>query len=207
MTFQNASFFSGTSSAVSMTQSGTITASKLYNTDYLDRKYDYNDTKESYEVAYTGRDSAIDTDISNIMYYLENGYEDKAMEAYETLLNEMTSQTRYAQLVSESGDDTQLRAVARTLIEQQIYEKTGTNTGLDEFIKDNAVSASGLSWQKTFLNNSKLDENTQEDLLNAMCNMNEEKHVTGGQYVLEAICTIVKPFTELGDFLFGGKHH
>ena len=79
VSFQNGSFLGGSASASSLTTSGGVTASSLYDTEYLDRKYDYADTRESYEIAYSGRDAAIETKISNIGSYLANGKEDKAL--------------------------------------------------------------------------------------------------------------------------------
>ena len=141
VSFQNGSFLSGSATASTNLQSGGVTAASLYNTEYLDKKYDYTDTKESYEIAYSGRDSAIETKISNICSYLENGKEDKALSAYHELLEEMTSQTRYEQLVVD-GDDTQLRAIARDLIESEL------GVDLEDYIRENSRDASGVANQK-----------------------------------------------------------
>ncbi len=180
-----------------------INAADFYNEDALESRYDYQDSKEGHEIEYAGRDAAIETNIANVINYISSGREDEALEAYQDLLDEMMSQTRYAYLVGEDGNDVQLRAVAKQLIESELED----GQKLEDFINDNTVTASGRSWQKTFFNNSKIDEATSEDLLNLMCNQKEEKHVSAGQYVLEVICTPVKLFTELGDFLFGPKNH
>ena len=197
--FQNGSFLGGSATAASLTTSGIVTASSLYNTEYLDKKYDYNDTKESYEIAYSGRDAAIETKISNICSYLANGQEDKALAAYEELLNEMTSQTRYEQLIDENGEDTQLRSIARQLIETEL------GGDLEDFIRENSRDAVGVEKQKLLWGDN-CDSTTQEDLLEAMCNIEEQEGkaniFTKGIYGTFGIVT--KGF----DALFGdGKKH
>lgn len=199
VSFQNGSFLSGSSSASTYTQSGGVTAARLYNTDYLDKKYDYTDTKESYEIAYSGRDAAIETKISNICSYLANGKEDKAMAAYEELLSEMTMQTRYEQLVSESGDDTQLRSVARQLIESEL------GGDLEEFIRENSRDSIGVEKQQLLWGDN-CDSTTQEDLLLAMCNVDEEEGHTN--FIVKGLYGIAGIFTKGWDALFGdGTKH
>ena len=195
VSFQNGSFVSGSSSASTYTQSGGVTAASLYNTDYLDNKYDYTDTKESYEIAYSGRDAAIETKISNICSYLANGKEDKAMAAYEELLSEMTTQTRYGQLVSESGDDTQLRSVARQLIESEL------GGDLETFIRENTRDNAGVENQKV-LTWGNCDSTSQEDLLAAMCDLDEEEG--SGNIIVQGLALIASPFVALGNWLFNG---
>ncbi len=196
VSFQNGSFLNGSASASSLTTSGGVTAASLYNTEYLDKKYDYTDTKESYEIAYSGRDAAIETKISNIGSYLANGKEDKALAAYEELLSEMSSQTRYAQLVGEDGDDTQLRAIARQLIESEI------GGDLEEFIRENARDQAGVDHQK-ILTWGNCDSTSQEDLLAAMCDIDEEEG--SGNIIVSGLALIASPFVCLGNWLFNGN--
>ncbi len=196
VSFQNGSFLGGSATASSLTTSGGVTAASLYNTEYLDKKYDYIDTKESYEIAYSGRDAAIETKISNICSYLANGKEDKAMAAYEELLAEMNSQTRYAQLVSENGDDTQLRAIARQLIESEL------GGDLEEFIRENARDQAGVDHQK-ILTWGNCDSTSQEDLLAAMCDIDEEEG--SGNIIVSGLSLIASPFVCLGNWLFNGN--
>ncbi len=161
--FQNGSFLSGSSTASVLTQKGGVTASSLYNTDFLDNKYEYNDTKEGYEIAYSGRDAAITKNIDNLVTYLSSKKEDKAMLAYEELLNEMKNQTRYSQLVTEDGDDTQLRAVARQIIENKL------GVDLPTYIKETTAS----NFQRGLEFNLDGDKYTEEDLLKEMCDLDE----------------------------------
>lgn len=193
--FQNGSFLSGSAGIGTMTQSGGVSVGSLYNEEYLDKKYGYTDTKESYEIAYSGRDAAINTKISNIASYLANGEEDKAMAAYEKLLSEMEAQTRYGQLVSEEGDDSQLRAVARQLIESEI------GGDLEEFIRENSRNAAGVEAQK-IRTAGNCDSTSQEDLLLAMCDIEEDK---SHNLLLDAVSVIAMPFECLGNLLFNGN--
>lgn len=169
VSFQNGSFLNGSATAGSLTLSGGVTSASLYNTEYLDKKYDYSDTKESYEIAYSGRDAAIESKIAKVSSYLANGQEDKAMEAYSELLVEMNGQTRYAQLVDDNGDDTQLRAVARQLIESEI------GGDLEDYIRENTRDAKGVQKQQKYRGKEYCDSTTQEELLEAMCDIEEEE--------------------------------
>ncbi|MBE7705275.1 MAG: hypothetical protein E7Z90_05640 [Cyanobacteria bacterium SIG29] len=195
VSFQNGSFMGGSATAGTYTVNGGVTASSLYNSEFLDKKYDYTDTRESYEIAYSGRDAAIESKISNIGSYLANGKEDKAMDAYNELLAEMGNQTRYAQLVGEDGDDTQLRAIARQLIEMEI----GGN--LEDFIRDNAKTQAGVEHQK-ILTWGNCDSTSQEDLLAEMCDIKEEEG--HGNIIVGALAGIASPFVALGNWLFNG---
>ena len=196
VSFQNGSFLGGSATTSSLTTSGGVTAASLYNTDYLDNKYNYTDTKESYEIAYSGRDAAIETKISNIGSYLANGKEDKALAAYEELLEEMSSQTRYAQLVGENGDDSQLKAIARQLIEAEI------GGDLEEFIRTNAKDQAGVDHQK-ILTWGNCDSTSQEDLLAAMCDIDEEEG--SGNPLVSILAGIASPFVCFGNWLFNGN--
>lgn len=175
--FQNPSFFSGSATASSYTRYGGVQVADLYNTDNLDNRYNYQNARESYELADTGRDAAISTYINNISSYLKSGQEDKAIAEYEALLAQMNTQDRYAQLVSEDGNDTQLRAVARQIIEIQI------GGSLENYIRENSRDAIGVEKQKLYRGEF-CDSTTQEDLLEAMCNIKEDEgHLNGFQKV------------------------
>ena len=197
LSFQNGSFLNGSASASAGTLTGTVNMSNIYNEDYLDEKYNYQDSKESYELAYGGRDASIETSIENISTYLQDGREDKALEAYNELLSEMSSQKRYAQLVTEDGSDKQLRAVAKQLIESEI------GCDLKDYINDNARSNAGVEKQK-LLSWGNCDSTSREDLLSEMCDIDEEK--SNGSIIMKGVCIIASPFVALGNFLFrGGK--
>ncbi len=200
--FQNGSFLNGGASSSTNLIKGGVSVSSLYNTEYLDNKYNYADTKDSYEIALAGRDSAINADIANFTTYLENGEEDKALAAYQSLLEEMSSQERYSQLVSESGDDSQLRAIARTMIEESI----GDDTSLEDYISKYARKQSSVENQQMLWGSSKCDSTSREDLLNEVCNLDvEEGH---SNIVQKGFFGVVGLFAKAGDFLFGdGTKH
>ena len=191
ISFQNGSYTSGTASASTFTTSGGISVNSLYNTEYLDSKYDYADTKEGYEMSYAGRDAVLDTQISNIIAYLGDGQEDKAMAAYEKLIEEMSTQTRYESIAESDG---QLQAVARQLIEAEL------GSDLEEYIRTNSRDAAGVQAQQIrTLGNC--DSTSQEDLLLAMCDIEEEK---GSNILLDAVSVLAMPFELLGNLLFNG---
>lgn len=169
VSFQNGSFLGGSAVMSAGTSSGGVTAASLYNTDYLDSKYGYADTKEGYETAYAGRDAAISSFISNIASYITKGQEDKAIAAYNQLLTQMEGQERYAQLIGEDGDDTQLRSIARQLIEAE------TGVSLEDLIRDNTRNSIEVQKQQLYRGAEFCDSTTQEELLEAMCNIEEEE--------------------------------
>lgn len=192
--FQNGSFLNGTAGASALTTSGGVSISSFLNTEYLENRDRYNQTNEGIEIAATGRDAAIESKISKICSYLSNGQEDKAMAAYEELLQEMNGQTRYSNLVSDSGDDTQLRSVARQLIEGEL------GGDLEEYIRENTRDAAGVEAQKIrTLGNC--DSTSQEDLLLAMCDIEEDE---GHNILLDAVSAIAMPFEVLGNLIFNG---
>lgn len=195
VSFQNGSFLNGSATSGTLTLNGGVTASSLYNTEYLDKKYDYSDTKESYEIAYSGRDAAIESKISNVNSYLASGQEDKALDAYNELLEEMAGQTRYAQLIDEDGDDTQLRAIARQLIEEEL------GCDLEDYIRENTRAAKGVEAQK-ILTWGNCDSTTQEELLAAMCDLDEDE---GHSFIVDGLAAIASPFYCLGNLLFNGN--
>ena len=166
--FLNGSFLGGTSIASTSSLTGGITADQLYNTSYLDKKNAYSQTAEGYNVAEVGRDAAIDVSISTLTSYIANGQEDKVIAAYDELLDQMMLQDRYSQLVLENGDDTQLRAYARQLIEAE----TGLN--LEQFIRENTRNSIEVQKQQLY-RGQYCDSTTQEELLEAMCNIEEEE--------------------------------
>ncbi len=191
VSFQNGSFFGGSAIANTNTSSGGVSVASLYNEGYLDNKYSYNDKKESYELAYSGRDAALDTKISNIGSYLAKGQEDKAMTAYQELLEQISSQERYSQIAK---DETQLKSIARQMIEAEI------GTDLEDFIRENAKTASGVEAQK-LLSWGNCDSTSQEDLLKAMCDIDEDE---SHSLILDGLAIIVSPFVVLGNALFNG---
>ena len=193
--FQSPNYFSGVgSTSLSLTNGGTITASSLFDEKYLEQRDGYNQKKESFQIATSGRDAAIKTKISNIVSYLENGKEDKALKAYNELLDVMSKQSRYSQLVSED-DNTQLKAVARTLIE------SSAGTDLEQLIRENTRDNADVENQKirTWGN---CDSTSQEELLLAMCDIDEQGgHTNPVSALLNAL---VSPFVVAGNALFNG---
>lgn len=164
ISFQNGSYTGGTATAGTFTTTGGISVNSLYNTEYLDSKYDYADTKEGYEMTYVGRDAAIDTQISNVISQLAKGNEDKALSAYNKLIEEMSTQGRY-----ENLEGTQLTAVARQLIESQL------GSSLEDYIVDNAAN----SFERGFEINWEGDSATESDLLMTMCDIDSTTSLDG----------------------------
>ncbi len=166
--YQNPNYFSGVSStSLALTSGGQITAASLFDEKFLERKDNYNQTRDSYNTARAGRDAAINTKISNIVSYIENGKEGKAMDEYAKLLEEMSNQNRYAQL-KHGDDDTQLRAVARHLIE------TNAEVNLEKLIKDNCDTSFERGFKVSFEDKTY----TQEDMLKEMCDLDEKNKLT-----------------------------
>ncbi len=199
--FQNSSFLNGSATSSANLINGGVSISSMYNSDYLENKYDYVESKESYEIAIAGRDAAVSSDISKFKTYLLNGEEDKALNAYKELLEEMSGQERYAQLISESGDDAQLRAVAKTLIETQL-----DGVMLEDYITKHAKKNSSLEDQQLLWGAKKCDATSREDLLNETCNLDIEE--THSNILQKAFFGLVGLGTKCIDGLFGdGTKH
>ena len=180
VSFQNGSFLSGSASSGTLTVNGGVSSSSLYNTDALDRRYDYQDTKEGYEIAYSGRDAALNTKISNDCTYLKEGKEDRAIEAYQALLDEISSQERYA-VIAEN--ESQLKAIAKELIQSNLED----GQTLEDFIRENTAN----SFERGFEINWDGDKATQEDVLKEICDLDETTSTDGlkkaGGYICKGL--------------------
>lgn len=195
VSFQNGSFLNGSATSGSLTLSGGVTSSSLYNTEYLEQKKAYNDEQEAIEIGYAAEDAVIESKISKVNSYLASGQEDKAMDAYNELLEEMAGQTRYSKLIDEDGDNTQLRAIARKLIEAEL------DCDLEDYIRENTRNAKGVEAQK-ILTWGNCDSTTQEELLAAMCDLDEDE---GHSFIVDGLAAIASPFYCLGNLLFNGN--
>ncbi len=168
VSFQNGSFLGGSATSGTLTLNGGITASSLYNTDALKNRYDYQETKEGYDISYTGRDAALNTKISNVCTYLKQGKEDRAIEAYQALLDEISSQERYA-VIAEN--ESQLKAIAKELIQSNLED----GMALEDFIRANTAN----SFERGFEINWDGDKATEEDVLKTMCDLDETSRFEG----------------------------
>ncbi len=181
-----------------------LSTTNFWNTDYIDKKDNYRQHEESINIQNSARDSVLDTQISNLTSYIASGKEDKAMDAYNKLLEEMSQQTRYA-----GCTDAQLQAIARDIIEMELSEQAGEPVDLEQYIRDNTANASEQSRQKTLWCDDKVDSATEEDLLNAICGLDESKYISGGTHLVNGIINIftLGGLTEGWDSLFGPKNH
>lgn len=160
--------YAGISNGTTLGTTGVYTATNGDYTSILESRNNTLQAAESYEIADSGRDAVLSSKISNVCSYIENGQEDNAMKAYQELLAQMETQTRYAQLITEDGDDSQLRSIARQLIESE------TGIDLEEYIKAYTRDAKGVESQKLY-RGEYCDSTTQEELLREMCDLEVEE--------------------------------
>ena len=158
--FLNGSYFTGS------TATGRSNTTSIYDTNYLDRKYNYQHTNECYENMDYAEDSVLDSKIRNILTFIENGKEDKAIEAYNKLIEEMGGQTRYAQL-----SQSEIKAMARQMIESQLED----GETLDNFIRENTAN----SFERGFEINWDGDKYQEEDVLREICDLDETTTTDG----------------------------
>ena len=178
--YQNPNYFSGAGiGSVSLSSGGTISSASLFDEKYLEKRNGYDQKRDSYGIAKAGRDAAINKNISNLVSYIENGKEGKAMKEYTKLLEEMAKQERYAQLI-QGDDDTQLRAVAKELIENN------ANVDLEELIKENTDASFARGFKLNFEHNAY----TQEEILKELCDLDETNKLTGVKRVTGNLCRI-----------------
>ncbi len=177
VSFQNGSFLGGSASAGTYTVNGGVTAASLYNTDALDKRYDYQDTKEGYEIGYAGKDAALNTKISNVCTYLKQGKEDRAIEAYQALLDEISTQERYAVIAQ---NESQLKAIAKELIQSNLED----GQTLEDYIRANTAN----NFQRGFEINWDGDKATEEDVLKTMCDLDETTRFEGLERAGGKVC-------------------
>lgn len=193
VSFQNASYLGGGVNASVFTSSGSLPVSIFYNTEQTDQKYAWQDNEESHKIQRTARDASVDSKVSKIISHLKQGHEDKALAAYNELLEVMASQDIYS-LISQN--DTELRAVARETIEKKLDGES-----LEDLIRNNTRRRSQVISQNIQAYGN-CDQTSQEELLKALCDIDEDE---GGVNVLEAAWAVISsPFVWLGNTLFGG---
>lgn len=194
--FNNSSFSNGGAALSANSTSTGVSMASLYNTDALDRKYEYKKTKESYELEEGGDDTSLSQLVKNIDTYIKNGEEDKVLGAYNTLLEQMGKQTRYQKIAQ---DATTLKSVANTFIEQNIE---GCDN-LQDYIRENTSDAAE-TLNKEILYWGNADSTSQEDLLKEMYGLDEDKHINLFTAALSAVGSIIAaPF----NFLTGAEKH
>lgn len=201
--FLNGSVYGVGSTSVGNYYTSEVSASSWFDTEYLDKKSQYQQQQEAIAIGESARDGVMDTQISNFTNYMESGREDEAMEAYQALIEEMKQQTRYAGL-----SEAELQAIAREIIEIELSNAAGQNVDLVDYIREHAADATEQHKQKTLYCDDKVDSVTEEQLLNAICGMNEEEYVSGGAKVGHFLLNVVTlgGLTEAWDGLFGKKH-
>lgn len=138
-------------------------------TTILESRYNTLQQSQAYEIGTAGNDAVMSSKIDKFTSYIENGEEDKALAAYQELLEQMKLQTRYSQLVTEDGDDTQLRAVARQLIESD------AGVDLEELIRECTRDAKAVQKQQLYRGVEFCDSTTQEELLAETCDLEEQE--------------------------------
>ncbi len=202
--FLNGSVYGVGSTTVGNYYTSEVSASSWFDTEYLDKKSQYQQQQEAVAIGESARDAVMDTQISNFTSYMESGREDEAMEAYDALIEEMSKQTRYAGL-----SEAELQAIAREIIEIELSNAAGQDVDLVDYIRENAANATEQHKQKTLYCDDKVDSVTEEQLLNKICGMNEEEYVSGGAKVGHFLLNLVTGFgiSEAFDGLFGKKHH
>lgn len=201
--FLNGSVYGVGSTSVGNYYTSEVSASSWFDTEYLDKKSQYQQQQEAIAIGESARDGVMDTQISNFTNYMESGREDEAMEAYQALIEEMKQQTRYAGL-----SEAELQSIAREIIEIELSNAAGQNVDLVDYIREHAADATEQHKQKTLYCDDKVDSVTEEQLLNAICGMNEEEYVSGGAKVGHFLLNVVTlgGLTEAWDGLFGKKH-
>ena len=198
--FFNDSYFTGSVSA----SGSTGYTGGAYNTDWLDRKYEYRRTEQGYNNLFNAQNADIENKIANIQSYIKNGKEDKAMEAYQELLQDLASQPEYQQL-----NEGQLKALVKQMLEANLED----GQTLEEFIKENTAN----SFERGFEINWDGDQYKEQDLLEEMCGLDEHdrfdglKEVggaalkTGGMAAAgAAIGSIFGPVGAVGGAIIGG---
>lgn len=175
VSFSNGTFQNGGLDTSIMNLSGVSTAnygalcSSIWNTENLANRFNYTETQEAYNIQGTNQDDVLLNTGRAIGSYLQQGQEDNAMEAFNDLIETMKTQTRYTTI---KDNELALQTEARKIIEQSLADENGT-PDLELIIRDCARDAKGVEYQQKIYGEDKVDSVTQEQLLKAMCNINE----------------------------------
>ncbi len=136
------------------------------------------DTNSGIAVEKTAQNAVIKADIDNLAKYFNDRHADKALKAYETLLEDMRAQNEYSEL-----SDKELKSYVNNLIEVQLSEKQGKEVSLEKLIK----KCSDNSFEKGFFVNWDGDTVDENELLykildidNADTNFVEDTKKVGG---------------------------
>lgn len=180
--YHNPNYFSGLGTvSTPYNSSGELSSVSIFNRQYLEKRDAYRQAGESYAMGEAGRDAVMSEKINNLLQYIEESYEGKAIEEYHVILEEMSKQERNSQL-----SEPQLKALAKQMIEGQLNAKLkaenpdSPNVKLEDYIRDNMdtefeaglkVSLDGASY-------------SQVDVLKEICNLDESDMLSTPKKVL-----------------------
>ena len=168
-----------TSSAINGTSASVTGSSAIdginYTQRYMEQQHDTSIWGESTNISDRNEEYNVYDNVDLFLNYVGDGKEDKALKAFDQLLEEMKLQPRYAQLVRTkadgSEDDTALRREAKHIIEERLQETTGNDASINDYIKSHTADVSEKHRQQDRYawSTVKIDEHTTEDLLEQVC--------------------------------------
>ena len=140
--------------------------------DSMERDREVSDRRMQYDIEDTTRNGSFETDVNKFSQYLEEGKEDKALKYYYELLEDMKKYPEYSSL-----DDKALQVQAMKIIEAQLTKQNdNVDVDLEEYIKKHAANSGERHHQlNCTFDDSIVDDTTEEDLLNIILGMDEDK--------------------------------
>ena len=175
MTFGYGSGISGVSFGATSPYSttGAVSYEHFFDTEYSEKKWDYREQENQRENAYNAKNSAIDSKVDEVVYYLSNGREDLTLQVYNQLIEEIAVQ-------NPGMSDSQIMGHARTKIEAVLSAASDNPVTLVSYIKEKAADVNEQATQKVLYYDDCVDKCTEEDLLLVMCGTTEEKKQSSG---------------------------
>lgn len=199
--FSGAGTYGGTGS-LSFGSSSFVTQESLMQS--MNNDWAVEDAVTAHAVEKTSETSTIYAAIDKFENYLEDGHEDKAMKFYEELLDEMKKNNYYS-----SMDDSKLKSAAADLLQARISKNKGEDINLKDYIIKYAANAGERQWQaevNIFDGAPRYDDTTEEDLLNAILGMDEEKSDHEQSGVVNVLAHIPGFFVSIVNIIAGPRH-
>lgn len=146
---------------------------------FKDNEIKENEEYQKYNLNENDLESLVNDNINSLLKQIENGNEDKSIEEYKNLLK------NYGLLYGLENVNIENDSVEAQIIKNKLEKEIETKlnegkeekkkTTLEKYITKNCDSINQQELKREFLPKAETDNNTEEDLLNIICDENEDK--------------------------------
>lgn len=173
----------GLATGTGYTSLNSVSSGIGLSTKNLETRNNYNQTKQGINTSNAAMESAFESDVDALITYISDGHEDNAMEKFEEMMEYWTNSensTLYSNL-----NEKEMKALIRAKVEEQ----TENGESLEELIRENTASGSETT-NINILTWGRGDDCSKEDLLEAMCEVKEEKTGFSGISIFAAVASV-----------------